>query len=114
MPYQGAAYAYPLPPKKIAKKIADETRSSPRSWWVSRAVAEESIILPGSGPIPVDPEPFRTWKSLPVSKRDLLVGLALSEIAPMIHDKTTQELIQKAAADLTRKAAASLTESGGV
>ena len=113
MPYQGAAYAYPLPPE-IAKKLADEYAIFAQILVGLTGGGGGIIILPGTGPIPVDPEPFRTWTSLPIAKRDLLVGLALSEIARMTNDKTTRELIQKAGADLTRKAAASLTESGGV
>jgi hypothetical protein len=110
---QGAAYLYPLPPK-IAKNIADEYAIFATILVGLTGGGGGWIFLPGTGPKPVDPEPFRTWKSLPVSKRNLLVGLALSEIASMIHDKTARELVQKAGADLTREAAASLTESGGV
>ncbi|HET6757129.1 MAG TPA: hypothetical protein VFH21_05910 [Burkholderiales bacterium] len=71
------------------------------------------IILPGTGPIPVDPEPFKVWMSLSSSKRDLLVGLALSEIASLISDKKSKQQVKKAGLDLAEKAARNLFAPGG-
>jgi hypothetical protein len=43
--------------------------------------------LPGTGPVPIDPEgTFRTWSMLSPTKRDVLVGLAMSEMANLISD----------------------------
>ena len=70
---QGAAYGYPIPPK-IAKNIADEYAIFATILVGLTGGGGGWIILPGTGPIPIDPEPFRTWRSLPVSKRDLLAG----------------------------------------
>ena len=108
--HQGAAYAYPLQ-IDLGKTIADQYAIFASILVGLTGGGGGWIFLPGTGPVPVDPEPFRVWKSLPASKRDLIVGLALGEIASMIHDKKIQEQVEKAGADLTTKAAAALTES---
>jgi hypothetical protein len=53
----------------------------------------------------VDPEPFRFWASLLASKRDLIIGLGLGEIATFIDDGQTKERVTEATQDLTQKAA---------
>ena len=45
------------------------------------------MILRPSGPKPIDPEPFAERNRLPSSKRNLIMGLALTEIASFIEDK---------------------------
>jgi hypothetical protein len=66
------------------------------------------IWLPGVGPVPVDPEPFKAWSTLSSTKRDVLVGLALSEIANLIHDGKVRQDVKKAGLKLVKHAASQL------
>jgi len=66
------------------------------------------IWLPAVGPVPVDPEPFKAWSTLSPSKRDVLVGLALSEIANVIHDGKVRQDVKKAGLTLVKRAASQL------
>jgi hypothetical protein len=66
------------------------------------------IWLPGVGPVPVDPEPFKAWSTLSPTKRDVLVGLALSEIANLIHDGKVRQDVKKAGLNLVKQAASQL------
>jgi hypothetical protein len=106
--HQGVAYIYPLP--LDLEWVSDKYSIFARILFGLTGGGGGVIILPGSGPIPVDPEPFRVWKSLPSSKRDLIVGLALTEIATLIQDKESKQRVKKAGEDLTTKAAANLAQ----
>ena len=66
------------------------------------------IVRPG-GPRPIDPEPFSEWNGLPPSKRDMIMGLALTEIASFIDDKDVRQRVKAAGQDLTKKAATKIT-----
>ena len=69
------------------------------------------IWQPGTGPVPVDPEPFRQWSSsLSPSKRDLLAGLALSEIADLLDDRSSQRAIHAAALNLMEAAVSQMRD----
>jgi hypothetical protein len=46
---------------------------------------------------------------LPAAKRNLIMGLALTETASFIDDKDASQQVKKAGQDLARKAAARLT-----
>jgi FG-GAP repeat len=70
------------------------------------------IWLPGVGPVPVDPEPFKAWSTLSPTKRDVLVGLALSEIANLIYDGKVRQDVKKAGVNLVKQAASQLRLPG--
>jgi hypothetical protein len=106
---QGAAYFYPLPID------LGEMTSVPLDYaifaeilWGLIGGGGGVIVRPG-GPRPIDPEPFARWNSLPASKRNLIMGLALTETASFIDDKDASQQVRKAGQDLARKAAARLT-----
>jgi hypothetical protein len=63
------------------------------------------IWLPGTGPVPVDPEPFKAWSALSPAKRDVLVGLAISEMANLVYDGASREEVQTAGLRLLKRAA---------
>lgn len=106
--HQGVAYVYPLPFGLEA--ITDKYSIFAQILFGLIGGGGGVIILPGSGPRPVDPEPFRVWNNLPSAKRDLLVGLALTEIASLIHDKESKQQTKKTGEDLTTKAATNLSQ----
>jgi hypothetical protein len=106
---QGAAYFYPLPID------LSEMTSVPLDYaifaeilWGLIGGGGGVIVRPG-GPRPIDPEPFARWNSLPASKRNLIMGLALTETASFIDDQDASQQVRKAGQDLARKAAARLT-----
>ena len=68
------------------------------------------IFLPGSGPVPVDPEPFRVWMNLSPSKRDVYIGLMLRDIANLIDDEEGKQQVKKVGTSLRRKAAQKLNK----
>src|SRR5262245_13945863 len=45
------------------------------------------IWQPGTKPVPDDLKPFRVWSAFLSTKRDLLFGLAVSEMGDLIHDR---------------------------
>jgi hypothetical protein len=63
------------------------------------------IWLPGVGPVPVDPEPFRVFSALSPIKRDVLLGLAFSEMANLVHDGVSREEVQRAGLKMLKRAA---------
>jgi hypothetical protein len=63
------------------------------------------IWLPGSGPVPVDPEPFKVFTTMSPRKRDVLVGLAISEMANLIYDGSLRHKVQSAGVELMKQAA---------
>ena len=106
---QGAAYFYPLPVD------LSEMTSVPLDYalfveilWGLIGGGPGVIVRPG-GPRPIDPEPWSRWNRLPASKRNLIMGLALTETASFIDDKEASQQVRKAGQDLARKAAARLT-----
>ncbi len=68
-------------------------------------------ILPG-GPRPVDPSGPVTFLSLPASKRDALIALALDEAARSIGDAGARASIRRAALEAARERINALLESG--
>ena len=44
--------------------------------------------------MPVDPKAFKVWSALPSTKRDLLFGLAVSEMADLIHDRKSRQAMK--------------------
>jgi probable HAF family extracellular repeat protein len=93
----------PLPTKDLSKYVAvwimlfgGVTQGGP-GWG----------LTPGGHliPIPVDPE---WWYRLSPGKRDLLAGLALSEMSSLVGDARARKAIQKQATDLIRKSMAAM------
>jgi hypothetical protein len=63
------------------------------------------VVPPGREPKPVDPEPFRVWQGLPASTRQLIMGMALTELTSFIDDAEAKQLVRQAGQALTTKAA---------
>jgi FG-GAP repeat protein len=108
---QGAAYFYPFPIDLSAMV------GVPLDWAFFAEIlfgligGGGGVIVRPGGPRPIDPEPFAEWNRLPSSKRNLIMGLALTEIASFIEDNDARQQVKKAGQDLTKKAAARLTVS---
>ncbi len=108
---QGAAYFYPFPID------LSEMVSVPLDWAFFAEIlfgligGGGGVIFRPGGPRPIDPEPFAEWNRLPSSKRNLIMGQALTELASFIEDKDARQQVRKAGQDLTKKAAARLTVS---
>jgi hypothetical protein len=66
------------------------------------------ICQPGTGPVPVDPKPFKVWSLLPSTKRDLLFGLAVSEMADLIHDRKSRQAMKTVGGKLMKAAASQM------
>jgi hypothetical protein len=62
------------------------------------------IIKPGSGPTPVDPEPFLVWRDLAAVTRQLVLGQALERIAALIDDQKVSTRVVEAAQQLSKAA----------
>lgn len=79
------------------------------------------IFLPGSGPVPVDPAPFRKWGALFPSQRDVLMGLAIHAYASLVGNAKARrqieisglETIKRAVDDLLRETAEGKTDVKG-
>ena len=56
---------------------------------------------PGGKPIPIDPE---GWRQLSSPKRDILTGLAITQLASMIDDPEARQKIEQAALNVISKA----------
>jgi uncharacterized membrane protein len=53
------------------------------------------IWRPGSGPTPVDPEPYHQWAALSSKEQEILMGLAIQELSHRVGDDEVQEIIKK-------------------
>ena len=62
------------------------------------------IIKPGSGPTPVNPEPFVGWGELDRSLRDRVLGEALTRIADTIDDRKLRDRVAEVATAIAKKA----------
>jgi hypothetical protein len=51
------------------------------------------VLPPGGPPIPIDP---RRWHSLSPAKRDILLGLAVSELATLANDPAVRSQLEQA------------------
>jgi hypothetical protein len=58
--------------------------------------------------VPVDPEPLKVWSALSSTKRDLLFGLALSEMADLIHDRKSRQAMKTMGVNLMKTAASQM------
>jgi len=63
---------------------------------------------PGTGPVPADSKPFKVWSALPSTKRDLLFGLAVSEMADLIHDRKSRQAMKTVGVKLMKAAASQM------
>jgi len=67
------------------------------------------IWVPGKGPVPVGPGWERAKLGLTGPKRDLLVGLAVQELAEMMEDRSSAAKVAKVAADAMQQAVRRMT-----
>ncbi len=74
--------------------------------WILFGVIQDGggiVIKPGSGPIPIDP-----WGPLvpqiAAEKRDILVGLATTEVASLLYNETSRRALNKAGLTVIRHA----------
>ncbi|MGE4085336.1 MAG: hypothetical protein AB7H93_20265 [Vicinamibacterales bacterium] len=102
---QGLVYAYALP-----ADLADRLRVH-RDWARYAKVlfglisgGPGVIIEPGSGPAPVDPEPFVEWSALDRGLRQRLVAEALRRVAETIDDRKLRERVVEVARAVAKKA----------
>lgn len=58
---------------------------------------------PGTRPVPIDPE-GRLWEQLPSDKRDIILGVVMTEIAGGMHDRRSGEDLERAALQAMRRA----------
>jgi hypothetical protein len=72
------------------------------------------IWLPGTGPVPVDPEPFKLLSALSPRKRDVLLGLALSEMANLVYDGTSRQELEMVGLRLLKESAQQIRLPGKV
>jgi hypothetical protein len=64
------------------------------------------IWVPGIGPVPVPPSgPLNAYSGLSPAKRDVLVGLALSEMANLINNADVQQEVRTTGLKLVKQAA---------
>ena len=103
---QGAAYFYPLPVDLSSVIVPLDFALFVNILFGLIGGGGGVVVLPGSGPKPVDPEPFRQWQALPASKRQLIMGMALTELTSFIDDSEARQLVKQAGQALTTKAAA--------
>jgi hypothetical protein len=104
---QGAAYFYPLP-VDLGSLVAVPVDFALFVNILFGLIGGGGgvVVRPGSGPKPIDPEPFREWQALPASKRQLIMGMALTELTSFIDDAEAKQLVKQAGQALTAKAAA--------
>ena len=103
---QGAAYFYPLPVDLSSVIVPLDFALFVNILFGLIGGGGGVVVQPGSGPKPVDPEPFRQWQALPASKRELIMGMALTELMSFIDDSEARQLVKQAGQALTTKAAA--------
>jgi hypothetical protein len=63
----------------------------------------------GKKPDPVDPVLHSTWNAMSPAKRDLLLGLAIDEVAGLIADSRARGDFQKSARKLINSSTATIT-----
>jgi hypothetical protein len=54
------------------------------------------IWVPGEGPIPIDPDPLKFLRWLSPTERDVVIGLAVRELAAMTSDNKMQSALEAA------------------
>lgn len=102
---QGAAYFYPLPVDLSSMIVPVDFTLFVNILFGLIGGGGGVVVQPGVGPKPVDPEPFQQWQSLPASKRQLIMGMALTELTSFIDDSEARQLVKQAGQALTTKAA---------
>jgi hypothetical protein len=102
---EGLVYAYGLPANPIDRLRLDRdwSRYADILFGLIRG-GPGVIIKPGSGPVPVDPEPFVDWRDLDRSVRLRLVGEALQRLATLVDDEKVATRVADAAERLKKAA----------
>lgn len=103
---QGAAYFYPLPVDLSSLIVPVDFALFVNILFGLIGGGGGVVVPPGGEPKPIDPEPFRQWQSLPASKQQLIMGMALTELTSFIDDTEARQLVKQAGQVLTKKAAA--------
>ncbi|HEY9421847.1 MAG TPA: S8 family peptidase [Thermoanaerobaculia bacterium] len=68
------------------------------------------VIKPGTGPIPIDP--WGPLKRLAAEKRDILVGLATTELGDLLESEASRRELNRAGVRIIQRAAESLGRKG--
>ncbi len=102
---QGAAYFYPLPVEPGSLFVPVEFTLFVNILFGLIGGGGGVVVPPGREPKPIDPEPYRQWQSLPASKQQLIMGMALTELTSFIDDAEARQLVKQAGQALTTKAA---------
>jgi hypothetical protein len=106
---QGAAYLYPLPVE------LGDTLTRPLDFALFAEIlfgvieGGGGVIVTPGGPRPIDPPRPNRWERLSPSKRNLLMGMALTEIAAFIDDGEIRSRVKNAGEDLAKKATAKMS-----
>ncbi len=102
---EGLVYAYGLPAnlRDRVRVERDWSRYADLLFGLIRG-GPGVIIKPGSGPVPVDPEPFVEWRALDRSMRQRLVAEALIRLAAEVEDRKVSERVAEAAQAVAKKA----------
>lgn len=102
---EGLVYGYGLP-----VNLADRLRAD-RDWSRYADVlfgviggGPGVIVKPGSGPVPIDPEPFVTWGDLDASLRQRVVAEALLRLSDAVDDRQIRARVAEAARAVAKRA----------
>jgi hypothetical protein len=101
----GLVYAHPLPANPIDRLRLDRdwSRYADILFGLIRG-GPGVIVKPGSGPVPVDPEPFVDWRDLAPDVRARVLGEALTRIGEKIDDRKLRERVVEVAKAVAKKA----------
>jgi hypothetical protein len=101
----GLAYAFTLPADPIdrLRLERDWARYADLLFGLIRG-GPGVIIKPGSGPVPVDPEPFAEWRDLAPEVRARVLGEALTRIGEKIEDAKLRARVAEVAKAVAKKA----------
>jgi hypothetical protein len=101
----GLLYYYALPAdfRNVLRADRDWSRYADILWGVIRG-GPGVIVKPGSGPVPVDPEPFIDWRELAPDVRARVLGEALSRIGENVDDRKLRERVAEVAKAVAKRA----------
>jgi hypothetical protein len=101
----GLVYAYALPARPLDRLRLDRdwSRYADILFGLIRG-GPGVVVKPGSGPVPVDPEPFVGWRDLDRSVRQRVVAEALVRLAAEVEDRKLSERVAEAAKAVAKRA----------
>jgi probable HAF family extracellular repeat protein len=109
--YNGAYRAYLLTPETGRIRSSEYALLVTILFGLTAGEPGGVVIVPGTGPVPVDPEPFRQWLRQSPEKRDMLIGIAMSELASLAHDVGSRQELERSALNMIRRALDDLTRA---